>query len=79
MRMPRREDHMAPRRYQTARVQVHCPAIDTHTRQLILEHATIYADGWARWIEDGHEYVGYVQAGPCCHPPAVIALSEDEP
>jgi hypothetical protein len=79
MRIPRREEHMAPRRYQAARVQLHCPAIDTHTRQLILEQATIYADGWARWAEDGHVYVGYVQAGPCCDPPAVSALSEGEP
>jgi hypothetical protein len=71
MRMPRREERMAPRRYQVARVQVHCPAVDTHTRQLILEQAMIYADGWARWAEDGHVYVGYVQAGPCCDPPAV--------
>jgi hypothetical protein len=70
---------MAPHRYQVARVQVHCPAIDTHTRQLILEQATIYADGWARWFEDGHVYVGYVQAGPCCDPPTVSALSEGEP
>ena len=54
MRIPRREEHMMPRRYQAARVQVHCPAVDTHTRQLILEQATIYADGWARWAEDGH-------------------------
>ena len=74
MRMPRRDEHMTPHRYQVARVQLHCPAIDTHTRQLILEEATIYADGWARWFEDGHVYVGYVQAGPCCDPPEVTAL-----
>jgi hypothetical protein len=36
---------MAPRRHQAARVQVHCAAIDTHTRQLILQQATIDADG----------------------------------
>jgi hypothetical protein len=33
---------LAPRRYQAARVQLHCPATDTHTRELILEQATIY-------------------------------------
>jgi hypothetical protein len=48
MRMPRREEHMTPRRYQTARVQVHWPAVDTHTRSLLLEQTTVYADGWAR-------------------------------
>jgi hypothetical protein len=74
MRMPNREERTAPRRYQTARVQVHCSAIDTHTRQLILEQAMVYADGWARWLEDGHVYVGYVQSGPCCDPPEVSAL-----
>ena len=79
MRMPRREEHMAPRRYQVARVQVHCPAIDTPTRQLTLEHATIDADGWARRLEDGHVDVGSVQAGPCGDPPADSALSEGEP
>jgi hypothetical protein len=74
MRMPRREEHIAPHRYQAARVQLHCPAVDTHTRQLMLEQATVYADGWARWCEDGHVYVGYLQAGPCCDPPEVTAL-----
>jgi hypothetical protein len=71
MRMPSREERMTPRRYQEARVQLHCPAVGTHTRQLILEQATVYADGWACWAEDGHVYVGYLQAGPCCDPPAV--------
>ena len=71
MRMPRREERMAPRRYQAARVQLHCPATATHTRELILEQATIYADGWAQWDEDGHVIIGYLQAGPCCDPPAV--------
>jgi hypothetical protein len=74
MRMPRREEHMAPRHDQAARVQVRCPAIDTHTRQLILEQATVYTDGWARWFEDGHVSVGSVQAGPCGDPPTVSAL-----
>jgi hypothetical protein len=68
---PTREERMTPCRYQAARVQLHCPVVDTHTRSLILEQATIYADGWAQWAEDGHVYVGYVQAGPCCDPPAV--------
>jgi hypothetical protein len=71
---PSRDERMAPRRYDAARVEVHCSAIDTHTRQLILEQATIYADGWARWVEDGHVYIGYVQAGRCCDPPEVSAL-----
>ena len=71
MRMPSRDERMAPRRYQAARVQLHCPAIDTHTRQLILEQATIYADGWARWNEDGHVIIGYLQADRCCDPPEV--------
>ena len=66
---------MAPRHNQAARVQVHCSAVDTPTRQLILEQATIYADGWARWAEDGHVSAGYVQAGPCCDPPAVNQAS----
>jgi hypothetical protein len=74
MRMPSRDERMTPRRYQTARVQLHCQAIDTHTRQLILEHATIYADGWAQWGEDGHVISGYLQAGRCCDSPEVIAL-----
>jgi hypothetical protein len=74
MRTHRREEHTAPRRYQAARVQLHCPTIATHTRQLIVEQATVYADGWAHWLQDGHVYVGYVQAGPCCDPPEVTAL-----
>jgi hypothetical protein len=45
-----------------------------HARQLILEHATIYPDGWARWVEDGHVYIGYVQVGRCCDPPEVSTL-----
>lgn len=74
MRRPNRDEHLDPRRYQAARVHVRCPAIDTHTRQLILEQATIYADGWARWVEEGHVHIGYVQTGPCCDPPEVSAL-----
>jgi hypothetical protein len=79
VRMPHREEHTAPCYYHAARVRLHCAATDTHTRQLILEQATVYADGWARWREDGHVYVGYVQAGPCCDPPAVSGLAEGEP
>jgi len=45
-----------------------------HGRSLILEGATIYADGWARWAEDGHVMIGYIQAGRCCDAPAVSAL-----
>jgi hypothetical protein len=74
MRMPSRDERMAPRHYQVARVQLHCRAIDLHTRQLILEQATIYADGWARWGEDGHVIIGYLQAGRCCDPPEVSEL-----
>ena len=74
MRMPPRETRPAPRRYEAARVQVHCPAIAAHARQLILAQATIYPDGWARWVEDDHEYCGYLQLGPCCHSPEVSAL-----
>jgi hypothetical protein len=40
---------------------------------------SLHADGWACWREDGHVYVGYVQAGPCCDPPAVSGLAEGEP
>ena len=74
MRMPGREEHMAPRRDQLARVRWHDLAIDTQTRQLILEQATVYADEWARWLDDSHVYVHSVQAGPRCDPPAVSAL-----
>jgi hypothetical protein len=73
MRRPVREDRMTGRQYETARVALHCPTVTTHTRALILEHATICADGWATWVEDGHVVTGYVQAGPCCDPPAVTA------
>ena len=74
MRMPARDDRMPSCRYEAARVEVRCSATAAHTRSLILEHATIYADGWAHWLEDGHVYVGYVQAGRCCDPPQVSAL-----
>jgi hypothetical protein len=66
MRTPARDDRGPPRHYAAARVEVHCPATTTHARSLILEHATIYPDGWASWAEDGHVIVGYVQAGRCC-------------
>ncbi len=65
---------MLPRRYEAARVQWRSRVTTTHVRQPILEHATIYTDGWARWVEDGHVSVGYVQAGCCCDPPEVSAL-----
>jgi hypothetical protein len=74
MQRPVREDRGPPHHYEAARVEVHCPMTDAHTRALILEHATIYTDGWASWVEDGHVYVGYVQAGRCCDPPEVHAL-----
>jgi hypothetical protein len=74
MQRPAREDRGPPRHYAVARVELSCPTTATHTRALILEQATIYADGWARWVEDDHVYVGYVQAGRCCHPPEVYAI-----
>lgn len=68
-------DHRMPSRcYEVARVEVRCRVTAAHTRQLILEHATIYTDGWAQWAEDGHVYIGYVQAGSCCDAPEVNAL-----
>jgi hypothetical protein len=74
MRISARDDRPPPRRYEAARVELHCPATATHARSLILEHATIYADGWAQWAENGHVIVGYVQAGRCCDTPEVSAL-----
>lgn len=74
MRMPARDDRIPPRRYDAARVELRCRVTAAHARQLILEHATIYTDGWARWIEDGHVYTGYVQVGRCCDPPEVSEL-----
>ena len=74
MGKPMREDRLPARRYAAARVELSCPATPAHARSLILEDATISADGWARWAEDGHVYVGAVQAGPCCDPPAVSAV-----
>jgi hypothetical protein len=71
MKMSARDDRMPARRYQTARVELRCLATEAHARCLILEHATIYADGWACWDEDGHVIVGYIQAGRCCDPPVV--------
>jgi hypothetical protein len=74
MRMPARDDRGPPRHFEAARVEVHCPANALHARSLVLEHATIYRDGWARWIEDGHIYIGYVQVGRCCDAPEVSPL-----
>jgi hypothetical protein len=74
MRASVRDDRGEPSRYEAARVEVQCSEDATHARSLILEHATIYADGWARWVEDGHVYVGYIQAGRCCNVPVVNAL-----
>ena len=69
----RREDRPPAHRYEAARVELSCPAIPAHARSLMLEDATIAADGWARWAEDGHVIIGYLQAGSCCDPPAVSA------
>jgi hypothetical protein len=72
-----RDDRMPPRRYEAARVELRCRVTAAHAGQRILQHATIYTDGWASWVEDGHEYTGYIQAGRCCDPPEVSALSQD--
>jgi hypothetical protein len=74
MKMSARDDRMPPRRYEAARVELRCRVTDAHTKCLILEQATIYADGWARWVEDGHVYIGYVQVGRCCEPPQASVL-----
>ena len=71
MSMPARDDRGSPRRYEAARDEVHGPATTTQARSLILEHATIYHDGWARWAEDGHVIVGYGQAERGCDTPEV--------
>jgi hypothetical protein len=47
---------------------------DRHAGALILQQVTIYPDGWARWLEDGHVMIGYVQAGRCCAAPRVSPL-----
>jgi hypothetical protein len=74
MQRPAREDRGTPCYFEVVRVKVSCPATEAHTRALILEHATIYADGWASWVEEGHARFGYVQAGPCCHRPEAHTL-----
>jgi hypothetical protein len=71
MKMPMRYGTMAPHHDISARVKIHCQVRDMHARSMILEHATIYADGWAQWTENGHVTIGYVQAGPCCETPDV--------
>jgi hypothetical protein len=74
MKIFARDDRMPPRCYKSARVELRCPATDAHARFLILEQATIYADGWACWGEDGHVIIGYLQVGRCCDPPEVSEL-----
>jgi hypothetical protein len=74
---PMRDDRMPPRRFEAARVQLRCRVTPAHAGQRILEQATIYSDGWACWVEGSHVYVGYIQAGRCCDPPEVSALSPD--
>jgi hypothetical protein len=68
---PARHERTAQHRDIKARVKIHCPVTDAHARSMILEHATIYADGWACWTEDDHVRVGYLQAGRCCDTPEV--------
>ena len=69
MSMPARDDQGSPRRDEAARDEGHGPATTTHARSLILEHATISHDGWARWADDGHVIVGYGQAKRGCDTP----------
>jgi hypothetical protein len=59
MSMPARDDRGSPRRDEAARDEGHGPATTTDARSLILEHATIDHDGWARWADDGQVIVGY--------------------
>jgi hypothetical protein len=74
MKMSARDDRMPPQRYDAARVELRCQVTDAHAKCLILEQATIYADGWAGWVEDGHVYISYVQIGRCCDRPEVSVL-----
>jgi hypothetical protein len=71
MKMPMRDGRMPQHDDISARIKIHCQVSDAHTRSITLEHATIYADGWACWAEDDHVRVGYVQAGRCCDTPEV--------
>ena len=71
MRMPARDDRGSLCRDEAARDEGHGPAITTDAQSLILAHATIYHDGWARWAEDGHVIVGYGQAERGCDTPEV--------
>jgi hypothetical protein len=74
MRMPRPQDRPPPHYYDAARVEWQCPMTDMHAGSLVLSQVTIHPDGWARWVEDGHVYIGYVQAGRCCDSPKVSPL-----
>jgi hypothetical protein len=69
--MPARDDRGSLRHYEGARDEVHGPATTTDARSPILEQATIYRDGWARWAEDGPVSVGYGQAERGCDTPEV--------
>lgn len=74
MRMPAHNEHMAQHHDISAQIKIRCSVTDAHTRSIILEHATIYADGWACWTEDDHVRVGYLQAGRCCDTPEVTQV-----
>jgi hypothetical protein len=63
--------HAAVRRHASSGMALRRP----HARQLLLEQATIDADGWARWDEGGQVMIGYLQAGRRCDPSEVSALS----
>ena len=71
MRMPARDDRGSPRRYKAARDEVQGPATTTHARALILAHATLDHDGWARGAEAGHVSVGDGPAERGCDTPEV--------
>jgi hypothetical protein len=77
MQRPAGKDRGPPRHYEAATVEWRCRVTPAHAGQRLLAHVTIYSDGWAHWVEDGHAYTGYVQVGPCCDPPAVHALEAD--
>lgn len=68
---PPRNERTAQHHDIRARVTIDCQVIEAHSRSMLLEHATIYADGWARWTEDDHVIIGYLQVGRCCDTPEV--------
>jgi hypothetical protein len=61
MMMPARDGQMAQHHDISARVKFRCQVTDAHVRSMLLDHATIYADGWARWTENSHVIIGYLR------------------